>query len=278
MNARLLPTLIGLCFINVTVSQNWTVGNPVHQVIIDLPFEIEVTAYCDSLSGQEAEFHIPLPIVSGVDYYVHIDKATPLTDSFKLIHNGKTEILRLRDSMLIVPVTTTPCIQYGEPCEVIKLSYAGPVPQLNASFCSIKFMAVGTPAVAGERYPYSYCDAWISQGVGCFFPHYVLEVDILTGDTCFTTSNTVQSSTFTYREGRSDLTVYPNPNNGVVCLNAEAGLLGERYTLFDKMGRPVLSGNIASTQTVIEIIDLPRGIYFLSVGDAKGLNVKIIRE
>lgn len=101
-----------------TMAQNWTIGVPVHQLIIDLPVDIEVTSYCDSMSGQEAEFNIPLPTVSGVSYYVLVDNAIPSTDSFKLIHNVITQILGLGDSMLIVPVAATPCIQFGEPCEV----------------------------------------------------------------------------------------------------------------------------------------------------------------
>jgi hypothetical protein len=116
-----LTVLGSLWLTNTAIAQNWTVGVPVHQQIIDLPDDIEVTAYCDSLSGQEAEFRIPLPVVSGVSYYVHVDNAIPSTDSFKLIHNGITQILGLGDSMLIVPVATTPCIQFGQPCEIIKL-------------------------------------------------------------------------------------------------------------------------------------------------------------
>jgi hypothetical protein len=111
--------MIGLT--TTSMAQNWIVGVPVNFEIIDFPTNIEVTAYCDSMSGQEAEFHIPLPVVTGISYYVHVDNAIPSTDSFKLIHNGSSQILALGDSMLIVPVATDTCLQFGAPCEIIKL-------------------------------------------------------------------------------------------------------------------------------------------------------------
>jgi len=271
-----------LWLVNTAIAQNWTVGVPVHQQIIDLPVDIEVTAYCDSMSGQEAEFHIPLPIVTGVSYYVHVDNALPSTDSFKLIHNGIPQVLGLGDSMLIVPVATAPCTQFGQPCEIIKLSYNGPVPQLNASFASLKFMAVGTPTVAGENYPYSPCDAWFNQGIGCMFPHYVAEIEFSpggpTGDSCFTTSNLVQSTTSIGGITETKASLYPNPSNGVIYLNTDASFIGQPYLLFDNLGRQVLSGKISSLNTAIEVKNLSKGIYLFNLGDIKKQNFKFIKE
>jgi len=254
------------------------VGVPVHQQIIDLPVDIEVTAYCDSMSGQEAEFRIPLPIVTGVSYYVHVDNAIPLTNSFKLIHNGITQILGFGDSMLIVPVATAPCIQFGQPCEVIKLSYNGPVPQLIPSYASLKFMAVGTPTVAGENYPNSPCDAWFNQGIGCMFPHYVAQIDLLTGDTCFTTTNLVQSTTSIGEITETEAYIYPNPTKEVIYLNTDASFMGQSYILIDNLGRKVLLGKISESNTAIETTNLSKGIYLLSLGDSKKQNFRVIKE
>jgi hypothetical protein len=273
-----LTVLGSLWLTNTAIAQNWTVGVPVHQQIIDLPVDIEVTAFCDSMSGQEAEFRIPLPVVSGVSYYVHVDNAIPSTDSFKLIHNGITQILGLGDSMLIVPVATTPCIQFGQPCEVIKLSYNGPVPQLISSYASLKFMAVGTPTVAGENYPLSPCNAWFNQGIGCMFPHYVAQIDMLTGDTCFTTTNTVKSTTSIGEIIETKACLYPNPTNGVIYLNTDASFIGQNYIIIDYLGRQVLSGKISSRNTVIELNNLTKGIYLLNIADMKKQNFKVIKE
>ncbi|MFM7758384.1 MAG: T9SS type A sorting domain-containing protein, partial [Crocinitomicaceae bacterium] len=227
-------------------------------------------------------FHIPLPIVTGVSYYVHVDNAIPSTDSFKLIHNGITQILGLGDSMLIAPVATAPCIQFGEPCEVIKLSYNGPVPQLIPSYTSLKFMAVGTPTVAGENYPYSPCDAWFNQGIGCMFPHYVAVIEMgfggPTGDTCFTTTNLVQSTTSIGEITETEAYIYPNPTNDVIYLNTDASFMDQSYILIDNLGRQVIFGKISASNTTIETTNLSKGIYLLSVGDSKKQNFKVIRE
>ena len=278
----IIPLLLTFSLLNNVIAQNWTVGVALHQKIIDLPVDIEVTAECDSMNGQEAEFHIPLPIVTGVSYYVHVDNAIPSTDSFKLIHNGITQILGLGDSMLIVPVATAPCIQFGEPCEVIKLSYNGPVPQLTPSFASLKFMAVGTPTVAGENYPYSPCDAWFNQGIGCMFPHYVAVIEMSpggpTGDTCFTTTNLVQPTTSIGEITKTEAYIYPNPTNEVIYLNTDASFMGQSYILIDNLGRQVLSGKIGSLNTEIEVNNFAKGTYLLSVGDSKKQNFRVIKE
>lgn len=256
-----LTVLATSWFTNTAIAQNLTAGVPVHQQIINLPVDIEVTAECDSLNGQEAELYIPLPVVTGVSYYVHVDNAIPTTDSFKVIHNGITKILSLGDSMLIISVATTTC------CEIIKLSYSGPVPQVNASYASLKFMAVGTPTVAGENYPYSPCDAWFNQGIGCIFPHYVAEIDILTGDTCYTITNTVQSPTSIDRIDENFISVYPNPTSDLIYIDVNANLIGQPYQLYDNLGRQILSGTINSPNSSINIVNLPGGLYLLSLGD-----------
>ena len=275
--------LTTLWLTNTAIAQNWIVGVPVHFQIIDFPMNTEVAAYCDSMSGREAEFNIPLPVVSGVSYYVHVDDAIPSTDSFKLMHNGITQILGLGDSMLIVPVATTPCIQFGQPCEVIKLSYNGPVPQLIPSFASLKFMAVGTPTIAGENYPFSYCVYWygsefLGQPTTCIDPYYVAEYNFLTGATCFTTTNTVQSTTSLGEFIETKACLYPNPTNGDIYLNIDASLIGQNYILIDNLGRQVLSGKISSINTVVEVRNLLKGIYQLNIGDVKKQNFKLIKQ
>ena len=75
-----LMSLTTLWLTDTAIAQNWIVGVPVHFQIIDFPMNTEVAAYCDSMSGREAEFNIPLPVVSGVSYYVHVDDAIPPTD------------------------------------------------------------------------------------------------------------------------------------------------------------------------------------------------------
>lgn len=99
MLKSILTSLTLLSVPLVLYAQNWIEGVSLRTQIIDLPVNIEVTAYCDSMSGEDAEFHLPLPEVSGVSYCVHVDNAIPPTDSFKLSHYGTIQILGLGDSI-----------------------------------------------------------------------------------------------------------------------------------------------------------------------------------
>ncbi|MFM8491407.1 MAG: T9SS type A sorting domain-containing protein, partial [Candidatus Methylopumilus sp.] len=153
-----------------------------------------------------------------------------------------------------------------------------PVPQLIPSYASLKFMAVGTPTVAGENYPHSPCDAWFNQGIGCMFPHYVAQIDLLTGDTCFTTTNLVQSTTSIGEITETEAYIYPNPTNEVIYLNTDASFMGQSYILIDNLGRKVLLGKISESNTAIETTNLSKGIYLLSVGDSKKQNFRVIKE
>lgn len=277
---RILIFNLFICLLTLSVAkaQSWTVSIPMYQQIIDLPVDVEVTAYCDTMSGQDAEFHLPLPPVSGVSYYVHIDAAIPSTDSFELIHNGISNTLKLGDSMLIIPTATVNCIQFGEPCEVIKLSYAGPSPQVNSSFASLKFMAVGTPTVAGENYPESPCNGWFNQGIGCLFPHYAAIIDMQTGDSCFTTNNTVSAISSNSDVLNFSVNVFPNPVKNLLIIKSNESEKNRLYTLQNYFGIELKRGSILSDLTEIDLSELASGIYFLCIAGTTNEVHRIIKE
>ena len=72
--------------------------------------------------------------------------------------------------------------------------------------------------------------------------------------------------------------VYPNPAQHVINVKADAKLLESVYTIYDNTGKVVLSGNINSEYTAIEIGDLSGGIYLFSVGENLKQTFKIIKE
>lgn len=268
--------LIGTCI--STNAQYWTVGVPVYEEIIDFPIDIEVTAYCDSMSGQEAEFRIPLPPVTGVQYYIHIDNAIPNSDSFKVKHNGITHILALYDSLLVAPMAAVPCPELGQPCDIIKISYNGPSPQLAPSSCSLKFTAHGTPTVPFENYPHSNCDDWFNLGIECLYPHHVAQISQLTGDSCYTTTRLVQPTNSINEYMGDQIQIYPNPSSNEFNISTSADIIGERFTLYDISGKVVKEGLIHSTNTTLSSENLEKGIYFLSVKRAPFTLHKIIIE
>ena len=72
------------------------------------------------------------------------------------------------------------------------------------------------------------------------------------------------------------VTVYPNPNEGVFTLQSS---VNARVTLQDALGRLILSKDIESGKTEINLGKTEKGIYFLNIQNANGIKVlKIVRE
>jgi hypothetical protein len=79
---------------------------------------------------------------------------------------------------------------------------------------------------------------------------------------------TVLNNTGINEVSQSNLfSVYPNPANSQINVKVDSKLLGSDYTVYDNTGKVVLSGKIISENTVIELGNLPGGIYLLSVGE-----------
>ncbi len=75
-----------------------------------------------------------------------------------------------------------------------------------------------------------------------------------------------------------DLTIYPNLTNNNVNVKAATKLFGVVYTIYDTNGKAVLTGQIKSENTLIELDKLPCGIYLFSVGENLKHTFKVIKE
>ena len=76
--------------------------------------------------------------------------------------------------------------------------------------------------------------------------------------------------------GNNQVSVYPNPTNGV--LNVELGLLNEKteITIIDVLGNIVMQSIIYNLKSIIDISHLNKGIYFLRVETNEGTTIKKI--
>ena len=72
--------------------------------------------------------------------------------------------------------------------------------------------------------------------------------------------------------------VYPNPATNEINVKANASLLGAAYTVFDNVGKVVLTGKIISENTIIELGNLSSGVYMLNIGDNLIQTFKVIKE
>ena len=72
--------------------------------------------------------------------------------------------------------------------------------------------------------------------------------------------------------------VFPNPASTQISVKADVSLVGSVYTIFDNVGKVVLSGKITSENTIIELDNLSGGIYLFSIGGNMNQTFKVIKE
>ncbi len=66
------------------------------------------------------------------------------------------------------------------------------------------------------------------------------------------------------------LTVYPNPANNVLFVETRraTSLQGETYCIMNPLGQTLMEGQITTEKQQIDVRNLPKGVYFITVGDA----------
>ena len=72
--------------------------------------------------------------------------------------------------------------------------------------------------------------------------------------------------------------VFPNPATNQITVKVDAKLLGTIYTIYDNMGKKVLTGQINAENTVIELGFLSGGMYLFSVGENMQQTFKVVKE
>jgi PKD repeat protein len=83
-----------------------------------------------------------------------------------------------------------------------------------------------------------------------------------------TITNTIQIGTNSMEENtNANFEFYPNPATHQITINVEKQLLGSVYIIYDNTGKAILTGKILSEQSVIDLVDLSKGIYLLSIGE-----------
>lgn len=89
-----------------------------------------------------------------------------------------------------------------------------------------------------------------------------------------------ESNTMAVQEVKQhfELKVFPNPTANQINVKADSKLIGTAYTLYSNLGTAVFSGIINNENTLIEMENLPGGIYMLSVGNSSKQIFKVIKQ
>ena len=94
-----------------------------------------------------------------------------------------------------------------------------------------------------------------------------------------TITKTIQIGTNSMEENtNTNFEFYPNPTTNQIIINVEKQLLGSVYIIYDNTGKAILTGKILSEQSVIDLVDLSKGIYLLSIGENLDRTFKVIKE
>jgi len=68
----------------------------------------------------------------------------------------------------------------------------------------------------------------------------------------------------------SAISVYPNPSNGEVFITTENSFSNATVTVFDAMGKMILTQNLTSNNTKIDLCNYENGIYFIQLNTTEG--------
>ncbi len=75
-----------------------------------------------------------------------------------------------------------------------------------------------------------------------------------------------------------ELKVFPNPTTNQINVKADSKIIGTAYTLYSNLGTAVFSGTINNENTLINMENLPGGIYMLSIGNSSKQIFKVIKQ
>lgn len=74
------------------------------------------------------------------------------------------------------------------------------------------------------------------------------------------------------------LHVYPNPSTGMVILYIDSKLIGSQYAIYNHLGENIINGHFNAENIVIDMTDLPAGVYFITTTGNLKQSLKIIKK
>jgi hypothetical protein len=75
-----------------------------------------------------------------------------------------------------------------------------------------------------------------------------------------------------------NISIYPNPASESINLLVPSNRIGENYTIYDIMGKPLVSGCIHSESSAIKLHQMSSGSYWLHIGDHSKQAFQVIKE
>lgn len=140
---RTLPLFSAILLTGSIMAQTWTVGVPA-------AFKWSQASYYSSgcYPGPDHNIYFEAPGVSGIQYVAIVDAVSPAATN-QIAPYGTTP-LNVGDTVVMVP---------GAPNSVYFPSGSGSM--------TLSYWAIGTPTTAGQSYPCTFSDLWMSNMMFC---------------------------------------------------------------------------------------------------------------
>lgn len=76
----------------------------------------------------------------------------------------------------------------------------------------------------------------------------------------------------------SEFLLFPNPTQNQVTISSSKDFAGKDYRIFNQLGKIVSLGKLESSNTTINLKDLPSGLYFVYIVDDENYTFKIVKK
>ena len=78
--------------------------------------------------------------------------------------------------------------------------------------------------------------------------------------------------------GKDIISIYPNPNSGLMILEVNKADIGSNFSIIDECGREVARGRVTSENTTVDISGFSSGVYVLQMIDSEKKRVRIVKS
>ena len=115
----------------------------------------------------------------------------------------------------------------------------------------------------------AFCNTAVSLGAWtCYNP---IPVNFSTNcSNCISNLDEIQS--------KINYSISPNPTTSKITVKSSLELIGKEFTIYDQLGKEVMSGLITSEETEIDLSNISEGVYLFKVGEEMQDTFRIIKQ
>ena len=79
-------------------------------------------------------------------------------------------------------------------------------------------------------------------------------------------------------QSKINYTISPNPTASKITVKSSLELIGKEFTIYDQLGKEVMSGLITSEETEIDLSNISEGVYLFKAGTDMQETFRIIKQ